>query len=103
LTTPSGSQFTLGETPGGIGSGEDAPDGDRLHWIQLQAEDGSIDAVHVRFGVYDGVLWVEDANSVYGTIVTEPGRAALQCVPYERYSLVRGSEIRLGSVALHLS
>ena len=102
LTSPSGQTFTLGEIPGGIGSGESAPEGDQLHWIHLSAEDGSVDAVHLRFGVDDGVLWVEDANSVFGTIVVEPGRAPLQCIPYERYHLVRGSEIRLGSLSLQL-
>lgn len=102
LTSTSGATYTLGETPGGIGSGESAPEGDRLHWIQIIAEDQSVDPVHLRFGVSDGVLWVEDANSVFGTVVIEPGRAALQCIPYERYPLVRGSEIRLGSVGLVL-
>jgi hypothetical protein len=102
LTSPTGVTYTLGETPGGIGSGESAPEGDRLHWIHLVAEDHSVDPVHLRFGVDDGVLWVEDANSVFGTVVVEPGRAALQCVPYERYHLVRGSELRLGSVTLVL-
>ena len=103
LTKDTGQSYTLGEIPGGIGSGEGAPEGDTLHWIQLIASDGSVDAVHLRFGVDDGVLWVEDANSVFGTIVEEPGRAALQCVPYERYHVVRGSTIRLGSVSLQLS
>lgn len=102
LTSHTGVTYTLGETPGGIGSGQSAPEGDRLHWIQIVAEDHSVDPVHLRFGVNDGVLWVEDANSVFGTVVVEPGRAALQCVPYERYHLVRGSEIRLGSVFLVL-
>ncbi len=102
LTSHTGVTYTLGETPGGIGSGDSAPEGDRLHWIQIVAEDQSVDPVHLRFGVSDGVLWVEDANSVFGTVVVEPGRAALQCVPYERYHLVRGSEIRLGSVILVL-
>ena len=103
LTAVSGASYTLGEVRGGIGSGETAPEGDQVHWIHLVAEDGSIDSVHLRFGVDEGVLWVEDANSVFGTVVVEPGRAALQCVPYERYHLVRGSEIRLGSVSLALS
>ena len=102
LQSADGHTYTLGEIPGGIGSGDSAPEGDRLQWIQLVAPDGSVDAVHLRFGVDDGVLWVEDANSVFGTIVVEPGRAPLQCIPYERYHLVRGSEIRLGSVHLTL-
>lgn len=102
LTDATGRSFTIGEMPGGIGSGDEAPEGDRLHWIHLTADDGSIDAVHLRFGVDEGVLWVEDANSVFGTIVTEPGRSALQCVPYERYSIVRGTTLSLGSVTLTL-
>ncbi len=102
LTDTTGRSYTLGEMPGGIGSGDEAPEGNQLHWIHLSADDGSVDAVHLRFGVDDGVLWVEDANSVFGTIVTEPGRSPLQCVPYERYFIVRGTELRLGSVSLTL-
>ena len=102
LTDTTGRSYTLGEMPGGIGSGDEAPEGTQVHWIHLSAGDGSVDAVHLRFGVDDGVLWVEDANSVFGTIVTEPGRAPLQCVPYERYFIVRGTELRLGSVTLTL-
>ena len=102
LTDPTGRSYTLGEMPGGIGSGDEAPEGNQLQWIHLSADDGSVDAVHLRFGVDDGVLWVEDANSVFGTIVTEPGRSPLQCVPYERYFIVRGTELRLGSVSLTL-
>ena len=103
LTATTGRSYTLGEMPGGIGSGDEAPEGNQLQWIHLSADDGSVDAVHLRFGVDDGVLWVEDANSVFGTIVTEPGRAPLQCVPYERYFIVRGTELRLGSVTLTLA
>lgn len=103
LSGPGGQQFTLGEVPGGIGSSPFPPDGSELYWISLSAEDDSIDPLHLLWGVDEGMLWVEDQNSVFGTVVTEPGRAALQCIPFERYVVLRGSQLQLGSVVLALS
>ena len=102
LTAADGRQFTLGEALTGIGSAEAAPDDEPMQWITVTAEDNSIDAIHLRCGVDDGLFWIEDANSIMGTIISEPGRAPLQCIPFERYFLVRGSDIQLGSLALTL-
>lgn len=97
-------QFTVGELPGGLGAAlsQPAPDGSEWLWISLHADDHTIDEFHLRFGVEDGVFWVADQNSEFGTVVSEPGRAALQCIPFERYFLVRGSVIRVGTLSLSL-
>jgi hypothetical protein len=97
-----GRQFTLGEALSGIGSAESAPEGDEMVWISLTAPDNSVDAFHLRCGVEDGLFWIEDANSIMGTVISEPGRAPLQCIPFERYFVVRGSNLQLGSVVLTL-
>jgi hypothetical protein len=102
LTAADGRQFTLGEALTGIGSAEEAPGDEPMQWITITADDNSIDAIHLRCGVEDGLFWIEDANSIMGTVISEPGRAPLQCIPFERYFLVRGSDIQLGSLALTL-
>lgn len=102
LSSAEGQLFTLGALDAGIGSGDSHPESEQLQWHQLIAQDGSIDAFHLRCGVEDGLFWVEDNNSIMGTVISEPGRAPLQCVPHERYFLVRGSLIQLGSVPLTL-
>lgn len=95
LVGQDGTQHTLGEALTGIGSAPHAPDGETLVWVSLSGCD-SIDPLHLRCGVDDGVLWIEDNNSVYGTVIEEPGRSALQCIPFERYFVIRGSTITLG-------
>ena len=95
-------QFTLGEVLTGIGSSDTAPEGEQMYWISLSASDNSVDPLHLRCGVDDGLLWIEDNNTVFGTVIEEPGRQALQCIPYERYFLIRGSLIRLGTLTLTL-
>jgi uncharacterized Zn finger protein (UPF0148 family) len=102
LLATDGRQFTLGEALSGIGSAESAPHGEEMLWISLTASDNSVDAFHLRCGVEDGLFWIEDANSIMGTVISEPGRAPLQCIPFERYFLVRGSDLQLGSVVLTL-
>lgn len=102
LVAQDGRQFTLGQTLSGIGSAESAPEDEQMQWICVSAPDNSIDALHLRCGVEDGVFWVEDANSIMGTIISEAGRAPLQCIPFERYFVVRGSTIQLGSLPLTL-
>lgn len=102
LVAADGRQFTLGEALTGIGSADAAPEGEPMQWITITADDHSIDAIHLRCGVEDGLFWIEDANSIMGTIISEPGRAPLQCIPFERYFLVRGSDIQLGSLAVTL-
>ncbi|MFZ9106187.1 MAG: hypothetical protein ACO2ZT_05955 [Pontimonas sp.] len=102
LHATDGRQFTLGEALSGIGSAESAPEGDEMVWISLTAPDNSVDAFHLRCGVEDGLFWIEDVNSIMGTVISEPGRAPLQCIPFERYFVVRGSDLQLGSVVLTL-
>jgi len=102
LHATDGRQFTLGEALSGIGSAESAPEVDEMVWISLTAPDNSVDAFHVRCGVEDGLFWIEDADSIMGTVISEPGRAPLQCIPFERYFVVRGSDLQLGSVVLTL-
>jgi len=102
LATADGRQFTLGETLSGVGSAEEPPEGEEMWWISLTAPDNSIDPIHLRCGVEDGLFWIEDANSIMGTVISEPGRAPLQCIPFERYFVVRGADLQLGSVLLTL-
>lgn len=101
LKVSDGRQFTIGESPGGIGSRDDyqAPDGGVWQWVHLPGEE-SIDPVHLFFGNDNGVLWVSDQRTVFGTVVIEPGQDPIQCIPEERYFLVRGSEIYLGGLAI---
>ena len=102
LVAADGRQFTVGETLSGVGSAEAPPEGEEMWWICLTAPDNSIDPIHLRCGVEDGLFWIEDANSIMGTVISEPGRAPLQCIPFERYFVVRGSDLQLGSVLLTL-
>ena len=101
LKVEDGRQFTIGETPGGVGHAPDhpSPDGGPWQWVHLPGEE-SIDPVHLFFGSENGVLWVSDKNSAFGTIVIEPGQDPIECVPDQRYFVIRGSEIRLGGVAI---
>jgi len=102
LVREDGSRHTLGEAPGALGSAPHAPEEEPGQWIWVLAEDSSVDPLHVRFGVEDGLFWIEDNNSIIGTVIEEPGRAALQCIPHERYFLVRGSTLTVGTVSLTL-
>jgi hypothetical protein len=102
LVGDDGSHHTLGEAPGALGSAQTAPEGEPGQWIWVLADDSSVDPLHLRFGVEDGLFWVEDNNSIIGTVIEEPGRQALQCVPHERYFLVRGSSVTVGTVRLSL-
>lgn len=103
LKVEDGRQFTLGEVPGGLGSAPESasPNGEPWQWICVDGEE-SVDPVHLHFGSENGVLWVADQGSVFGTIVAEPGRTPLQCIPGDRYFVIRGSEIRLGGLRMTL-
>jgi hypothetical protein len=61
------------------------------------AED-SVSRRHARIGVADGKLFVEDLNSLNGTILDGQEIAPFQPIP-----LFPGQEIRLGRVSLVLS
>ncbi len=101
LKVEDGRQFTIGETPGGIGAAVDhpAPDEGPWQWVHMPGEE-SVDPVHLFFGSQNGVLWVADQHSAFGTIVIEPGQEPIQCEPEKRYFVVRGSELRLGGMVV---
>ena len=101
LKVEDGRQFTIGETPGGIGAAEDhpSPDGGPWQWVHMPGDE-VIDPVHVYFGSENGVLWVADKGSAFGTIVIEPGQDPIDCEPEKRYFVIRGSELRLGGVVV---
>ena len=101
LKVEDGRQFTIGETPGGIGAASDhpAPDDGPWQWVHMPGEE-SVDPVHLFFGSENGVLWVADKGSAFGTIVIEPGQPPIQCEPEKRYFVIRGSELRLGGMVV---
>ena len=102
LVREDGSRHTLGEAPGALGSAQHSPEDEPGQWIWVLADDSSVDPLHLRFGVEEGLFWIEDNNSIIGTVIEEPGRAPLQCIPHERYFLVRGSTVTVGTIALTL-
>jgi hypothetical protein len=101
LKVEDGRQFTIGDTPGGIGADSDhpAPDDGPWQWVHMPGEE-SVDPVHLFFGSENGVLWVADKGSAFGTIVIEPGQDPIQCEPEKRYFVIRGSELRLGGMVV---
>jgi len=101
LKFDTGLSVTVGAKPGVIGVQENTDDLE-LHRIYVKDPTHSIAMEHIEFGVTDGVFWVKDLNTASGTIVEEPGSQALQCIPYDTYSLVRGSIVTLGAVSFTL-
>jgi len=101
LKVEDGRQFTIGETPGGIGAVEDhsSPDDGPWQWVHMPGDE-VVDPVHLYFGSENGVLWVTDKGSAFGTIVIEPGQDPIQCEPEKRYFVIRGSELRLGGMVV---
>jgi len=98
-----GPQITVGEMPGIIGV-KPASENDPAE-VQRITVDDDTDTVapeHLEFGVKNGVLWVKDLKTVNGTVVEEPGSRPLQCIPYDTYSVVRGSTVTLGSLSFTL-
>ena len=98
-----GPQITVGEMPGIIGvkpvSDQDSSD---IQRITVDDDTDTVAPEHLEFGVKNGVFWVKDLKTVNGTVVEEPGARALQCIPYDTYSLVRGSTVTLGSLSFTL-
>ena len=98
-----GPQITVGEMQGIIGvkpvNDQDASD---LQRITVDDDTDTVAPEHLEFGVKNGVFWVKDLKTVNGTVVEEPGARALQCIPYDAYSLVRGSTVTLGSLSFTL-
>ena len=98
-----GPQITVGEMPGIIGvkpvNDQDPSD---IQRITVDDDTDTVAPEHLEFGVKNGVFWVKDLKTVNGTVVEEPGARALQCIPYDTYSLVRGSTVTLGSLSFTL-
>ena len=98
-----GPQVTVGEMAGIIGvkpvSDQDSSD---IQRITVDDDTDTVAPEHLEFGVKNGVFWVKDLKTVNGTVVEEPGARALQCIPYDTYSLVRGSTVTLGSLSFTL-
>ena len=98
-----GPQITVGQMPGIIGvkpvSDQDPSD---IQRITVDDDTDTVAPEHLEFGVKNGVFWVKDLKTVNGTVVEEPGARALQCIPYDTYSLVRGSTVTLGSLSFTL-
>ena len=98
-----GPQITVGEMPGIIGVkpvSEDEPA--EIQRITVDDDTDTVAPEHLEFGVKNGVFWVKDLKTVNGTVVEEPGARPLQCIPYDTYSLVRGSTVTLGSLSFTL-
>lgn len=98
-----GANITVGDMPGIMGvkpPSED--DSSEMQRITLDDETDTVAPEHLEFGVKNGVFWVKDLKTVNGTVVEEPGARPLQCIPYDTYSIVRGSTVTLGSLAFTL-
>lgn len=93
---------TVGERPGTIGV-KPLVDDDEVFRIYVEDDGDTVAPEHVEFGVEKGVFWVQDVKTVHGTVVEEPGSKPIQCIPYEKYFVVRGSTVRLGSVSFTLN
>lgn len=96
------SSVTVGETPGIIGV-KPVVEGDDVFRIFVDDDTDTVAPEHLEFGVEKGVLWVQDLKTVNGTIVEEPESLPIQCIPYEKYFVVRGSTIRMGSLSFTLN
>lgn len=103
LKFESGLSITVGEMPGFMGVKplpEEPEEGTQR--ICLVDPTDSVAWEHVEFGVQKGVFWVKDLRTITGTVVEEPGSAALQCIPHDTYPLVRGSRVLMGELAFTL-
>jgi hypothetical protein len=92
-----GVTITVGDQQGIMGV-KPAIDGDTLFRLCLDDPTDTVAPEHLEFGVTEGVFWVQDLKTVNGTVVEEPGSPLLQCIPYEKYFVVRGSRVGLGSL-----
>ncbi len=92
-----GNTVTVGETPGVMGV-KPVVEGDPRFRVYVEDPTDSVAPEHCEFGFDNGVFWVKDLKTVNGTVVEEPGSPALQCIPYDKYFVVRGSRVGLGSL-----
>jgi hypothetical protein len=92
-----GTNLTVGDHSGIMGV---KPLSEKDEFMRLCLDDptDTVAPEHCEFGVDDGVFWVKDLKTINGTVVEEPGSPLLQCIPYEKYSVVRGSRVGLGSL-----
>jgi len=95
-------QVTIGERPGVIGV-KPAVEGEDIFRVCVEDESDTVAPEHLEFGVEKGVLWVQDLKTVNGTIVAEPGSPPIQCIPYEKYFIVRGSTVTMGELSFTLN
>jgi hypothetical protein len=96
-----GASITVGDQHGILGV-KPVVDGDPVFRLCLDDPTDTVAPEHLEFGVDDGVFWVQDLKTVNGTVVEEPGSPLLQCIPYERYFVVRGSRVGVGSLFFSL-
>jgi pSer/pThr/pTyr-binding forkhead associated (FHA) protein len=92
-----GSVVTVGEAPGVMGV-KPVVEGDTVLRVFLDDPTDTVAPEHCEFGSDNGVFWVRDVKTVNGTVVEEPGSPPLQCIPYDKYFVVRGSRVGLGSL-----
>ena len=102
LAFDDGSQITVGERPGLMGV-KPLVEGEEGYRICLEDETDTVAPEHCEFGVEKGVFWVQDLKTVNGTVVSEPGAPPQQCIPYEKYFVVRGSRVSLGGLSFTLN
>lgn len=102
LEFASGTSVTVGETNGVMGV-KPVSEGESVFRIFVDDPSDTVAPEHLEFGVEKGVFWVQDLKTVNGTVVEEPGSAAIQCIPYEKYFVVRGSKVSIGQLSFTLS
>ena len=101
LAFSDGTQITIGDRPGVIGV-KPVVEGEEVFRVCVEDETDTVAPEHLEFGADKGVLWVKDLKTVNGTVVAEPGSPPIQCIPYEKYFVVRGSTVSLGGLSFTL-
>lgn len=97
LKSDAGWSVTVGDQHGIMGV-KPVVEADAVFRLCVEDPTDTVAPEHIEFGVDDGVFWVQDLKTVNGTVVEEPGSPLLQCIPYEKYFVVRGSRVGLGSL-----
>lgn len=97
VTFDDGNVVTVGETPGVMGV-KPVVEGDPVLRVFVEDPTDTVAPEHCEFGVDNGVFWVKDLKTVNGTVLEEPGSPALECIPEDKYFVVRGSRVGLGSL-----
>lgn len=97
-----GLSHTVGEATGIIGV-KPVVEGESVFRIVVDDPTDTVAPEHIEFGVEKGVFWVQDLKTVQGTVVEEPGASPIQCIPYEKYFVVRGSTVSMGQLSFSLN